>query len=292
MKYFSLLILQIFTVGLLSAQDLILDDGIYAEKPLLRDTTKHKYSLDNISYKLNSTFIFDYYYIDLDGQKKKFLRSENESSKTNPLNLASLDNKSDSVIGKIKMHVDDDNEMFVRFDSSYTQTTFMYTYLDKTLRMPDTLCEYLKKKNPGMACGDEGTGIVDNKKNLWIHPPRTFTFKILQLNPFPFYYRDETVKSWSWSLETGGSYLDPRWINSQRNITINYTYHRLPDEIIETPLGKLQCKVTDGSGTCKLKNGVLKTSLKSFYYPNYGFVRLEYENINGTKLVMQLIEAK
>lgn len=294
MKYIQLLILQILSTGLLSAQELVLDDGIYFEKPLPKDTTNHKYSLDNISYKVNSVFIFDYYYVDKDGTKKKFLHTKDESSKDNPLALVSYDDKSSDIIDKIKIEVHDYLKFLATGDPDYTQTAFSYSYLKRNGKPNDTLCEKLKKKNPKfeMPCGDETTGIVDNKKNLWMHPPRTFTFKILQLNPFPFYYRDETVKTWSWNLGTGGSYLDPRWINHQENITINYSYKRLPDETIETPLGKLKCKVTDGSGTCKLKNGQLKTRLKSFYYPNYGFVRLEYENVNGTKLVMQLIDAK
>jgi hypothetical protein len=126
-----------------------------------------------------------------------------------------------------------------------------------------------------------------------MHPPRSFTFRILQLNPFPFYYRDQTVSTWSWHLQTGGShYLDPRWIDQKETIVINFNYKRLPDEILETPLGKLRCKVTHGTGSCELKNGFLKTGLKSFYNPDFGFVRLEYENINGTKLVMQLIDTK
>jgi hypothetical protein len=179
MKRCFLLILKVFFTGLLPGQELLLDDGIYLEKPSLKDTTKHKYSRDNISYKINSAFIFDYYYLDKDGHKKKFLRSKNESSVVNPFNLINYDSKNDSVIDKIKINVDD-YDIFSQFDSSYTQTTFTYAYVYKG-SMSDSLCQYLRKRNPRVEfrCGDEGTGVVDNKKNLWMHPPRQYTFKIL-----------------------------------------------------------------------------------------------------------------
>ena len=30
------------------------------------------------------------------------------------------------------------------------------------------------------------SGVVENEKNVWIHPPRDEYFKILEINPFPF----------------------------------------------------------------------------------------------------------
>lgn len=294
MKKYILLTFQLLLAGLLSAQELEMEDGIYFEKPLYRDSTDHKYSLDNISYKVNSVFVFDYYYIDKDGTKKKFLKSDKSATIDNPLNLVSYDSNEKNVINKIKIVVDDHLKMFIGNDSDYTQTVFSYMYLRPNETTSDPFCEKHNKEHPKQAfsCGDESTGIVDNKKNIWMHPPRSFTFRILQLNPFPFYYRDETVKNWSWHLTTGGNYLDPRWINQSEKITIEYNYSRQGDEMIETPLGKLRCKVTQSTGSCPLKNGTLKTGLKSFYHPDFGFVRLEYDNVNGTKLVMQLIDTK
>lgn len=294
MKNLLFLTFQLLLTGLLSAQELELEDGIYFEKPLYRDSTDHKYSLDNISYKVNSVFVFDYYYIDKDGTKKKFLKFDKSVSNDNPLNLVSYDSKENNAIAKIKIVVEDYLKVFAGDDSDYTQTVFSYMYLKPNENSTDTFCEKYNKKHPKdvFPCGDESTGIVDNRRNLWIHPPRLFTFRILQLNPFPFYYLDVTVKTWSWHLGTAGFYLDPRWINQSEKITIEYNYSRQADEMIETPLGKLRCKVTQATGSCPLQNGSLKTGLKSFYHPDYGFVRLEYENVNGTKLVMQLIDMK
>jgi hypothetical protein len=66
----------------------------------------------------------------------------------------------------------------------------------------------------------------------------------------------------------------------------------MKDEELYTPFGKIPCKVTKGSGTSESGNILMKTYLKSYYNPKYGFVRLEYININGTQIIIQLIEIK
>jgi hypothetical protein len=254
----------------------------------------HRYSTDNITYKPDMVFIYDYYYIDNSGIRKKFIKTNNEFSKTNPLNLADPNEKNDSLIDKIKIDVNDYLNMFSKFDTNYTQTVFAYTYLNKEGKAIDTLCEYFNKRNKlrhDFPCGDEMTGIIDNTKNLWMHPPRSYTFKILEFGPFPFQYLDESVKQWRWSLDVGGPhYMDQRWITYNEGIHINYGYNRVKDETVSTPLGKIRCKVTEATASSEFGNNIMKTHLKSYYHPKYGFVKLEYTNINGSKLVMDLIE--
>lgn len=269
----------------------MLDDGIYIEKPDHSGKEKHRYSHDNISYKLNKRFIFDYYYIDGWGVKKKFLLSNNEANTGNPLNLASGMQPNDSTIDKIKLVITDSVETFPNYDSTYTQTVVSYEYIVKNLQSTDTLCNcYEKKYAPARSflCSGVSTGTIDNYKNLWIHPPRQFTFRMLQFSPFPFYYRDETVDHWSWKVEVSGVYLDARWVNTKENIKMKFDYERQKDEVVHCALGKIKCKVTQATGTPG-NNAFSKTFLKSYYHPAYGFVRLEYTNINGSKLVIQLV---
>jgi len=291
MKTISLILLIVITNQKILAQELTFDDGIYVEKPVHSGNEKHRYSHDNISYKLNRRFIFDYYYIDGAGVKKKFLLSNNEASPDNPLNLVSALQSTDSTIDKIKLAITDSVETFPNYDSTYTQTVVSYVYIVKNEQANEQLCAcYEKKYAPARSflCSGVSTGTIDNYKNLWIHPPRQFTFRILQFNPFPFYYRDEAVKHWSWTVEVGGAYLDPRWVNTKGNIKMKFDYERQKDETVHCPLGKIKCKVTQATGTPD-NNAFPKTYLKSYYHPGYGFVRLEYTNINGSKLVMQLV---
>lgn len=279
----------------LHSQELEYDDGIYSEKRINSDSIKHKYTVDNVSYKLNRVFIFDYYYLDNTGKRKKFIATKDESLDDNPLNLADIKNLSEKIIDKLKIEVTDNISMFTQFDPDYTQTGISFYYLDQKGSSGDTMCDYFRKKHGDLndtPCGDEITGVIDNKKNLWIHPPRSYTFKILELCPFPFQYLDENIKTWTWNLKVGGSYLDPRWINHSGSIEIKYQYTRSKDEVLQTAFGALPCKVTNSVASSEFGKSMMKTHLKSYYHPNYGFVKLEFNLINGAKLVMELIETK
>src|SRR5688500_17531441 len=114
----TLIILFVF-IGLFSfSQELELDDGIYSEKPTRNDTSWHRYSKDNITYKTDHIFIYDYYYLDNKGDKYKFIRTLDEYSETNPLNLTSYEHTSDDVIDKVKIDVTDFMDMFQKFDTN------------------------------------------------------------------------------------------------------------------------------------------------------------------------------
>jgi hypothetical protein len=294
MKYLKFSITFFILSYNLFSQELIFEDGIYIEKPNSIDTNRHKYSLDNISYKLNKIFIYDYYYIDTNEVKSKFIRDKSHWTKENPLNLIKYTNTDTNTIDKIKITVSDYLNDFSIVDSTYSQTVFTYDYLNILGQPSDTSCKILKKINPKYErpCGDETTGIIDNIKNLWMHPPRNYTFRILQLSPYPFYSLVDSIDKWSWNFEVGGFYLDNRWINHKKVIKVYSVYTRLPDEILETPFGKINCKVTIGENNSTYGRNTLHTSLKSYYNTNFGFVKLEYININKSKLVINLIETK
>lgn len=265
-------------------------DGIWVEIPDYKDTFKHKYSIDNISFKLGSLFIYDYYFIDRLGIKRKFLLSTHETDVENPLNITTYVNSPSNAIDKILLTVTDLRETYPQCDSACTQTTITYSYLKKAFAT-DTGCIGFNRKGYTniSSCGAVSTGVVDNKKNVWIHPPRQYTFKILQLNPFPFYVRDESVKEWSWNVVIGDKYLDERWLNQKKKFTMRFNYKREKDEILSTSFGQITCKVTTATGTADF-GPTMKTMLKSYYQDVYGFIRLEYINIDQTKIIFQLIE--
>jgi hypothetical protein len=292
MKTLILIIILSISFYEMHSQELVLEDGIYSEKINTKDTSLYKYTSDNISYRLKRIFIYDYYYKDKNG-KFKFLRNKNSWPRGNPLNLIDADSSDVNAIDKIRINVSGYLEI-LNSDTNYTQTVIAYDYLNKLGQPADTICYNLKKKYPKFTkpCGDEFTGVIDNKKNVWIHPPRDYTFKILELNPFPFYYLTDSIREWAWSIETGGFYLDSRWIEHTELLKIDFKYTRLKDEILETKFGKIKCKVTNAIGVANYGTKKLKTSLKSYYHPDYGFIKLVYGNINNSKIVIELIEVQ
>lgn len=286
MKNLIIYILAFLTIESFS-QELYFDDGLYLEEARYNDTTKHKYSLDNLTYKLNSIFVYNYYYTDTNGIRRKFLFNR-IPSKENPLALIPAESYRNDLINEIRIEVSDDYKRFTK-DSSYTQTIICYRYLNKKGLTADTIWDISQFADPNykVPCA-ENTGVIDNRKNIFLHPPRLCSFRILEFNPFPLYYLDEKVDNWQWNVTIGGDYLDPRWIKAKNQIHAHYKYKREADEILLSELGTIKCKVTSAIGTFDEENS--KTSLKSYFHPKYGFVKLVYHNIDGSDLIFELIE--
>lgn len=281
-KKICFLILTLVLTMQLASQELNYDEGLYTEKPIYSDTSQNRYSLDNISYKKNMAFIYNYYFVDKNGSKKKFLMKGHPTSPPtfgeNPMNLTDFENPNDSAIDIIKLTISDWLNFYAASDKNWVQTVCRYDFLFKN---------GTKKGSFSWIYGM--TGIIDNRKNLWIHPPRDYGFKILELNPFPFYYLDESVKRWTWALEVGGFWLDPRWIDHTEIINIQYEYTKSGNETIRTPLGDIYCNVVNAIATADLGDKVMNSYLTSYYHKDYGFVRLEYTNVDETKIFMELI---
>jgi hypothetical protein len=251
------------------SQNLIYNNGIYVEKPIFADTSRHRYSLDNKIFTINGCFTYDYYYLDSSSVKLKFYKEGSRIHYDNPMGIPDHTPTPPEVIDKIKLIVTDNLKIFLVHDSSYSQTVISYQYLNHF----------------GELIASEQTGVIDNAKDIWLHPPRENNFKILEINPFPIVLLEDTTIYWSWSVEVWQSWSDPRWKVWNGIIIIKNEYKRLKNEIIETEFGKLDCLVSEGIGTSKIGN----TYLKSYFNTKYGFVRLEYTNINSTKLIMWLV---
>ncbi|HWY11170.1 MAG TPA: hypothetical protein VN026_07595 [Bacteroidia bacterium] len=110
--------------------------------------------MDNLTYKVGSVFLYDYYYLDQFNKKWKF--SFNGLKINSDLILYELESKSDSLIDKIKIIVDDNTKDFLNFDSTYSQTVISYYYLNRKGDQIDTTCEIFKKNHPKFeqSCGD------------------------------------------------------------------------------------------------------------------------------------------
>jgi hypothetical protein len=134
------------------------------------------------------------------------------------------------------------------------------------------------------------TGVVENQKNVWIHPPRELLFRILELNPFPYVkFPYKVGKTWKWKLEIGDYWADERWKTWKGTITNKYVY-TIADTAcqLSTALGDLTCCKINSKATSKLG----KTFLTAYFHPVYGFVRLEYINIDKSTLTIDMIKVE
>ena len=120
-----------------------------------------------------------------------------------------------------------------------------------------------------------------------MHPIRNCLFRILELNPFPYIqYPIEQGKNWKWKLTIGSHWGDERWKTWTGGIVNKYKY-KITDTDCEvvTPMGTLPCVKVDAVA----KSRIGKTYLTAYYNDTYGFVKMDNTNIDGSRIVIDLV---
>ncbi|MEJ5315616.1 MAG: hypothetical protein WHS63_01270 [Tenuifilum sp.] len=213
----------------------------------------------NNIYKREGVFTFSYRYFDKNG--KEFFFSIN---KDQTWDFVDINRVKDNVVKDFKLEVLNSNMNFT--DPIYYQTCISYIF---------------DKNNPY----NPKTGLIENERNIWFHPPREYLFQILELNPYPYIkYPLEIGHSWNWKLKIGDSWGDKRWKLWKGIVEFKYKYSIVAKKTIKTNLGDLDCFVIEGEAESTLG----KTKLTSYFNSRYGFVRFDYTNIDNSQLQIVL----
>lgn len=224
-------------------------------------TDDNKFNWNNEIFKVGSKFTYAFKYSSANGEMKYFKPSEDETWEF--VNVTSAD---ESTVKNVIIETLDGNPMG-QWVPGYNQTSIAYRYKENT---PYSM-----------------SGVIDNEANVWMHPPRDDLFKILELNPFPYIKAPYKVGTeWNWELLIGGQWGDERWKTWEGNIRNEMNYKITDIKTLDTKLGKLKCFVVES----KAKSDLGETYLKAFFNPNYGFVKMDYTNIDGSKLLLELVD--
>ncbi|WP_417370766.1 hypothetical protein [Gelidibacter japonicus] len=133
------------------------------------------------------------------------------------------------------------------------------------------------------------TGLVDNADNIWLHPIRTGFFNALQTAPFPFVKKPLKVgNEWSDKMAIGKNWGNVLWGTWEEPLLLSYHYKVTTMEMVKTAFGTIECYVIESNA----KSDIGETKLKSYFSEIYGFVRLEYELLNGIKVNFWLMDFK
>ncbi|MFN1219503.1 hypothetical protein ACKW6Q_21250 [Chryseobacterium kwangjuense] len=247
------------------------DDGITVEKLNKSLPFDDNYNKDNKIYTKGKRFVYSYYYQNTEG--KKFLigkgpKIQEKDYIINDWKFIDFDNQNEETVKNITLEPVPGN-IFKTQIPEYNQTGISYEYLMNNTH-PLTM---------------ETTGAIENEMNVWIHPPRGSFFEILEINPFPYIKAPYTVgNKWQWKLEIGDHWSDKRWMEWKGGIENNYQYEITGKKKIPTKLGELECFIV----TAKATSRIGETELISYFNPIFGFVKLDYKNIDGTKTVLEL----
>jgi len=258
-------------------------DGVWFE---VRSDTSNpcRYTEDNKIYQAGREFTFEFHYFDPQG-KERYMRyervpiqrhelTETGDSITNTyyspdFSFSDEFDAKDSCINRYLVKVDCSSRVF-RKDYDQTVEAFYFLYDDQQSRWPLSY-----------------SGIVENERNLWMHPNRDCLFQILELNPFPYIqYPIKKGKTWKWRLSIGSQWGDERWKTWTGGIVNKYKY-KIADTDCEvvTPMGTLSCVKVEAVA----KSRIGKTYLTAYYNETYGFVKMDNTNIDGSRLLVDLV---
>lgn len=244
------------------------DLGIAIEKFDSINVDENRYNHNNSIYTVGRKFTFSYFYADKTGAK--YLMTKNG---LNDWGFEKMEIKDPKSIFEIILSVNSGLSPFIQQLPDYNQTVITYDF----------------KLYDGSLWTNEMTGIIENSKNVWMHPPRTDFFKILEINPFPYIKAPFKIgNEWTWKLKFGDHWKDKRWLLWQGENENIYSYKITNKVKLKTKLGILDCFIVVGEA----KSSLGKTNLKSYFNEKFGFVKLDYTNIDGTKTIIELISTE
>ncbi len=239
-----------------------ISEGLSFEIPI--DTISHnRFTIDNRFYKGNNKYKIAYIFLDKHGNQFYFKKNGRDWL------FVSKDSIDEQTIYSISLTILDNFGPFEKEQSWYNQSVIKYEYINVN----------------GKTLYTEHTGLVENDKNIWFHPPRYGLFRILQLNPFPYiHFPAKKGTDWDWSLEVGSAWGDNRWIMWDSLIILNSHYLVNETEILTNANESIKCIVINGA--CNSELGT--TYLKSFFSEDYGFVKFEYYNIDSSSIILNI----
>ncbi|WP_223583005.1 hypothetical protein [Sphingobacterium sp. GVS05A] len=243
-------------------------DGILVEKFDSTNVDENKYNLDNEIYVTGTKLIYSYKHIGIDKQEYFIGKIGKSGKTTNEWEFIPIERKNDSTILNVTI-IPLNGNAFKASIPDYNQTNFLYNFLN----------------TGGQSIGKEITGVIENKKNIWIHPPRFALFSILELNPFPYIsFPTKNGKKWNWHLSIGDHWSNVRWKKWVGRIENDYIYEILERKKLKTKFGEIKCVVSRATANSQLG----KTFLTSYFNEKYGFLKLEYINIDGSQTIFEL----
>lgn len=245
--------------------------GIFTEVFDSTNIDENRYTANNSIYRTNASFTYSFEHITKDGEKLYFKEDKTVEEREKQWKFIKPNSKDESIINKVKISVKYGLEPMIKHVPNYNQTLLQYDYPTYNNELPFNSI----------------SGAIENENNVWIHPPRDRYFRILELNPFPFIKAPyEIGNSWEWWLSIGSQWGDERWKTWEGGIENQYYYEITEKETIDTKFGKLECLIIKSSATSELG----ETKLTSYFNEKYGFIKLNYINIDGSKTNLELIE--
>jgi len=254
-------------------KDYVLEEigGIFTEVFDTTNISPNRYTENNIIFKDSAQFTYNFEHITKEDERLFFKEDTTVVEKDYQWQFVKSNEVDKNTIKQIRITVKYGLEPMIQYVPNYNQTLLQYDYPTENNNFPFNSI----------------SGGIENEYNVWIHPPRDRYFRILELNPFPFIKAPFKIgNSWDWWLSIGSQWGDKRWKTWEGGIENHYFYEITEKKIIETAFGKLECFIIESTASSELG----ETKLTAFFNEKYGFIKLNYTNIDGSRTNLELIE--
>lgn len=133
--------------------------------------------------------------------------------------------------------------------------------------------------------GSSTTGVIENKKRIWLHPPRNKIFtSYTEFAGFPEIQRPLIEKKeWSSTLQLGSFATE----ESDSEVQAHYEVQQLHKNV-KTSIGELNCTKIKSVAT----SGLGEYTHSYYFHEFYGFVSFEYVKSGGEKLVLKIADVE
>ena len=244
------------------------------------------------------TLIYDYVYIRNDSSFKMYI-------KTNvgfPFNDWDLIPVSDAI----EQPVEENLFFYVdKIGIDLRTIKLMKDFWGKPLQGKGMSTFYLDSSDtPWMQTEERRQGISSyskrDEKGYRLNIPACQIFHYLELNPHA--YIRFNSDSWKVYRRIGERYdfspeileaLDltqspKRLLKWDKKINIHHQYTNLENSFLDTALGRLDCRVVEAYAQSEMG----RSSMIAYYHDRYGFVKISYDNVDGSQLILDLMEVR
>ena len=225
---------------------------------------------DNLIYAKCDSFIFKYY-IEKDG--KKFLAQP--FSKSNPF----------SDFDFIEYESKNEHIHFEKF--------LLYTPKEKpknfTIPREQSLIKSIWYLSDNSIYLDLNEGIIENYKNVWIHPFRFYQMWPTFTAPWPYVKLPvEIGEEYTWNKKLDGAWSSENYLKWEGIVSFNYHYKVSGQTTVIVNNQSIDCFIINAIGDSELG----KTALVFYFNPTLGFIRFEYTTMEDAKIVLYLDDFK
>jgi len=208
----------------------------------------------------------------------------------------SIEKDGEKYLGKRK--VLEDFEPFTNWDFIKYEDRDTQVYIDKfvfftpketsqTVSPNQSLIKVIWINSDNTLLMNSNEGIIENHKNIWMHPLRSYQMWPTFTAPWPYVDYPITVgKKYKWWKKLDGGWGSDKYVQWNKIIHFAYEYVVVGKENLTVKGKKIETFKIEATGQSEIGN----TKVDFYFNPTLGFVKSDYELMDNSKISLYLTD--